>query len=72
MASLRLLSRNLAARAPSRGMAWTPVSQMLPRRTAHELYAEIRDLTKQGGDYTVHNYMAVIEGKNMSPQAVKK
>jgi hypothetical protein len=40
----------------------------LPRRTASELYAEIRQLTRPGGDTTVHNYMAVIE--NMTPEAV--
>jgi hypothetical protein len=41
---------------PSRGLAWTPASAAFPRRTAAELYAEILDLTKAGGDYTVHNY----------------
>lgn len=66
--SFTAVSRNLIPRVPVRGMAWTPVSQMLPRRTAQELYAEIRDLTKEGGDYTVHNYIAVIE--NMTPEAV--
>lgn len=50
--SMMRLSRNFVTRITSRGMAWTPVSQTLPRRTAQELYAEIRDLTKQGGDYT--------------------
>ena len=40
----------------ARGMAWTPASAAFPRRTAAELYAEILDLTKEGGDYTVHNY----------------
>ena len=41
---------------PSRGFAWTPASLAFPRRTAAELYAEILDLTKEGGDFTVHNY----------------
>ncbi|KAJ1445279.1 hypothetical protein M885DRAFT_579473 [Pelagophyceae sp. CCMP2097] len=45
-----------------RGLAWSPMQKLLPRhRTAADLYAEIRELTKAGGDYTVHNYMAVIE-----------
>jgi hypothetical protein len=47
---------------------WTPASTGFPRRTAAELYAEIRELTRPGGDYTVHNYVAVIE--DMSPEAV--
>lgn len=42
--------------------------EAFPRRTASELYAEIRELTKPGGDYTVHNYVAVIE--DMRPEAV--
>ena len=47
---------------------FTPASEAFPRRTAAELYSEIRELTKPGGDYTVHNYVAVIE--DMRPEAV--
>jgi hypothetical protein len=49
-------------------MAWCPTHTAFPRRTAQALYDEIRALTSQGGDYTVHNYVAVIE--NMRPEAV--
>lgn len=58
----------LLSSVPRRGMAWTPASLAFPRRTAAELYAEIRELTKSGGDYTVHNYVAVIE--DFSPESV--
>ena len=51
-----------------RCFAWTPASAAFPRRTAAELYAEIRELTKPGGDYTVHNYVAVVE--DMRPESV--
>ena len=51
-----------------RCFAYTPASAAFPRRTAAELYAEIRELTKPGGDYTVHNYVAVVE--DMRPESV--
>eukprot|EP00614_Pseudopedinella_elastica_P008567 CAMPEP_0172596074 /NCGR_PEP_ID=MMETSP1068-20121228/15785_1 /TAXON_ID=35684 /ORGANISM="Pseudopedinella elastica, Strain CCMP716" /LENGTH=111 /DNA_ID=CAMNT_0013394931 /DNA_START=48 /DNA_END=380 /DNA_ORIENTATION=- len=57
-------------RTPVRRLAWAPTSGAFPRRTAAELYAEIRDLTSPGGDYTVHNYVAVIAGEDMIPEAV--
>ena len=53
-----------------RSLAWSPMQARLPRRTAQELYAEIRALTAAGGDYTVHNYMAVIEGRHFAPDKV--
>jgi len=37
-------------------------------RTAAELYQDIRERTKRGGDYVVRNYIAVIE--DMRPEAV--
>ena len=53
-----------------RTFAWSPTQSLLPRRTAQELYEEIRKLTAPGGDYTVHNYMAVIEAENFAPEKV--
>eukprot|EP00941_MAST-03F_sp_MAST-3F-sp1_P001383 g1383.t1 len=36
--------------------------QNLPKFSSPaEIYSDIRELTKEGGDYTVHNYMAVID-----------
>jgi hypothetical protein len=52
----------------SRLFAWTPQHAAFPRRTAAELYAEIRELTKPGGDFTIHNYVAVVE--DMRPDSV--
>ena len=50
-------------------MVYSPMQHLLPRHaTAKDLYADIRELTKAGGDYTVHNYMAVIEDLS-SPEA---
>ena len=49
--------RCLLPRAPARALAWTPQHAAFPRRTAAELYAEIRELTKPGGDFTIHNYV---------------
>lgn len=49
-------------------MPWTPQHMAFPRRTAAELYAEIRELTSEGGDFTIHNYVAVIE--DMRPESV--
>lgn len=53
---------------PHRCFAWTPQHAAFPRRTAAELYAEIRELTKPGGDFTIHNYVAVVE--DMRPESV--
>eukprot|EP01043_Picozoa_sp_COSAG02_P049271 COSAG02_NODE_4929_length_4821_cov_7.778060_10_plen_95_part_01 len=55
-------------RPSSRSFAWTPQHAAFPRRTAAELYAEIRELTKPGGDFTIHNYVAVVE--DMRPESV--
>jgi hypothetical protein len=57
-----------AAQAQCRSFAWTPQHAAFPRRTAAELYAEIRELTKPGGDFTIHNYVAVVE--DMRPESV--
>ena len=39
-----------------------PAHVLLPRhRTARSLYDEMRHLTRAGGDFTVHNYVAVLE-----------
>ena len=51
-----------------RSFAWTPQHAAFPRRTAAELYAEIREMTKPGGDFTIHNYVAVVE--DMRPESV--
>ncbi len=59
-----------AAASHRRGFAWSPTHALLPRRTAQELYSEIRELTREGGDYTVHNYMAVIEKESFTPEKV--
>ena len=41
---------------------YSPAQRGLPRHAnAAALYADIRALTAAGGDYTVRNYMAVIE-----------
>ena len=58
----------LPTRLSSRSFAWTPQHAAFPRRTAAELYAEIRELTKPGGDFTIHNYVAVVE--DMRPESV--
>ena len=56
-APLRWGAAALLPRAPARALAWTPQHAAFPRRTAAELYAEIRELTKPGGDFTIHNYV---------------
>ena len=56
-APLRWGGAALLPRAPARALAWTPQHAAFPRRTAAELYAEIRELTKPGGDFTIHNYV---------------
>ena len=39
-----------------------PAHALLPRhKTARSLYDEMRHLTRAGGDFTVHNYVAVLE-----------
>jgi hypothetical protein len=65
------LARHVAPlrRALCTGTTFSPAHRGLPRHaTAADLYADIRALTAKGGDYTVHNYMAVIEDMS-SPEA---
>ena len=39
-----------------------PAHALLPRhKTARSLYDEMRHLTRAGGDFTIHNYVAVLE-----------
>ena len=50
-----------AARVAKRSLH-APAHALLPRhRTARSLYDEMRHLTRAGGDFTVHNYVAVLE-----------
>ena len=62
------ISSTVRRAAGCRSLSWAPAHMALPRRTARELYSEIRELTRPGGDTTVHNYMAVIE--DMGPESV--
>lgn len=66
---LRTALSSTVRAAGRRTMVYSPMQHLLPRHaTAKDLYADIRELTKAGGDYTVHNYMAVIEDLS-SPEA---
>jgi hypothetical protein len=57
---LRLAARRITARARRRVHA--PAHALLPRhKSARTLYDEMRQLTAAGGDFTVHNYAAVLE-----------
>ena len=48
---------------------FSPTQPKIPRfPNAAALYANMRELTKEGGDFTVHNYMGVIEDMS-SPEA---
>lgn len=68
-AHARISSTKQAAPGLRRTFAWSPIQHLLPRHaTAADLYADIRALTADGGDYTLHNYMAVIEDMS-SPEA---
>jgi hypothetical protein len=64
----RCTTATVSGGVPRRGFAWTPQSAAFPRRTAAELYREIRELTAPGGDYTVHNYVSVREPVRASSQ----
>ena len=47
-----------------------PAHALLPRHaTARSLYDEMRHLTRAGGDFTIHNYAAVLE--DLSEEATK-
>ena len=65
---MRLLPRRAVVAALGRRTlsttpnSFAPTQAALPRhRTAADLYADIRALTAPGGNFTVFNYMAVIE-----------
>ena len=50
-----------AARVAKRSLH-APAHALLPRhKTARSLYDEMRSLTRAGGDFTIHNYCAVLE-----------
>ena len=68
-APLRWGAAALLPRAPARALAWTPQHAAFPRRTAAELYAEIRELTKPGGDFTIHNYVRAAPRHLCTPHA---
>ena len=67
--ALRRPASGLRFAAPRRFFAWTPASVAFPRRTATELYAEIRELTSQGGDFTIHNYVRAAPRHICTPHA---
>ena len=57
---LRALTRR-ATRITIRTV-FAPTQRFLPRhKDARSLYDEMREITKEGGDFTVRNYMAVLE-----------
>lgn len=56
---------------PARGLAFSPQHALLPRfKTAADMYAHMRGLTASGGggEFTVRNYLGVIEDLS-SPEA---
>ena len=49
-----------------------PAHALLPRhKTARSLYEEMRHLTRAGGDFTIHNYVAVLEDLSVEATTVE-
>ena len=66
---LRPILSRVARPALARRSIYSPMQALIPRhKNAASVYEEMRSLTSAGGDFTIHNYMAVIEDMS-SPEA---